>query len=82
MIITIPLGGIGKRFKDYGFDLPKALIKIYNKPLIFYLIDNLGLSKIDFIYISYNKEYTNYDFENILIKQYPVLNLNFFNIIN
>ena len=31
MIVVIPLGGIGKRFSDVGYDLPKPLIKVQGK---------------------------------------------------
>jgi GTP:adenosylcobinamide-phosphate guanylyltransferase len=37
MIIIIPIGGIGQRFKDNGYKKPKALINIYGKPIISYL---------------------------------------------
>lgn len=33
MIIIIPLGGIGQRFKDNGYDKPKALINLHGNPL-------------------------------------------------
>ena len=63
MIILIPLGGNGKRFKNKGYLLPKALIKINGKEIIFHLIDNLKINKnISFIYIPYNIEYTKYYF--------------------
>ena len=31
MIIIIPIGGIGQRFKDNGYKKPKALINIYGR---------------------------------------------------
>ena len=72
MIILIPLGGTGKRFKKEGYILPKALIKVNGKEIIFHLIDNLKISnKISYIYIPYNIEYENYDFENLLKNRYP-----------
>jgi HAD superfamily hydrolase (TIGR01509 family) len=72
MIILIPIGGIGNRFKKEGFQTPKALIEVEGKPIIFHLIDNLKINnKISFIYIPYNKEYVSYDFENIIKNKYP-----------
>lgn len=72
MIILIPLGGTGERFKINGYDKPKSLIKVNNKQIIFHLIDNLNISKdVDFVYIPYNKEYVNYDFEKIISNRYP-----------
>lgn len=77
MIILIPIGGIGKRFKDKGFDKPKSLINVCNKPILYYLLDNLNLENIDFVYIPYNKEYLNYDFENKLKNHYPEIKFKF-----
>lgn len=72
MIILIPLGGIGERFKKDNYKEPKALIKINNKPIIFYLIDTINTSEEDIIYIPYNyKEYNEYNFEELIMKEYP-----------
>ena len=78
MIIIIPIGGIGKRFKDNGYKNPKALINIYGKPIISYLLDNLNVDNIDYIFIPYNKEYKMYRFEDLLIKTYPHISFKFF----
>ena len=78
MIIIIPIGGIGQRFKDNGYNKPKALINLYGKPIISYLLDNLNTNNIDYIFIPYNKEYDKYGFEDFLIKQYPNITFKFF----
>lgn len=79
MIIIIPIGGIGTRFKNNGYKNPKALINIFGKSIISYLLDNLVLTnEIDFIYIPYNKEYLHYNFESTLKKKYPDINLKFY----
>jgi len=77
MIIIIPIGGIGQRFKENGYKKPKALINIYGKPVISYLLDNLNTDNIDYILVPYNKEYNNYRFEDLLIKNYPKINFKF-----
>ena len=71
MFIIIPLGGIGNRFKNNEYNEPKALIKIFGRPMIFYLIDCLNIENINFIYIPYNLEYQKYRFEDLLRKEYP-----------
>ena len=77
MIIIIPIGGIGKRFKDNGYKNPKALINLYGKPIISYLLDNLNTNNIEYIFIPYNKEYKHYRFEDMLIKLYPNISFKF-----
>ena len=46
MNIIIPLGGIGKRFKDNNYKLPKPLINVMGKPILYWLLDNLNISKL------------------------------------
>jgi capsule biosynthesis phosphatase len=78
MIIFIPIGGIGQRFKENGYKNPKALINIFGKPIISYLLDNLNTDNIDYIFIPYNKEYKQYRFEDFLIKNYPNIHFKFY----
>lgn len=66
MNIIIPLGGKGERFKKEGYIKPKPLIKVLDKEIIFYVLDNLNLESNDIIFIIYNKELEQYDFENII----------------
>ena len=56
MIIIIPLGGIGQRFKEVGYDLPKPLIKAQGKEIIFWLLESLKIKNFNKIkiYIVYN----------------------------
>lgn len=77
MIIIIPIGGIGKRFKEQGYKKPKALIHIYGKPIISYLLDNLNTKDVDYVFIPYNKEYNNYRFEDFLTTTYPNIKFKF-----
>lgn len=67
MNIIIPLGGIGKRFIDYGFEEPKPLIKALGKEIIFKVIESLKLKKNDKIYIIYNEILDQYNFQNYFI---------------
>ena len=73
MIVIIPLGGTGERFKKNKYTEPKALIKVLGKPIIFFLLENLNLELVEYVYIPYNKEYYNYRFEDLLIKNFPLI---------
>lgn len=64
IIILFPLNGIGYRFKINGYNEPKALILVENKPIIYWLLDNINYyNNIDYVYIIYN-------FENNIIDKY------------
>jgi capsule biosynthesis phosphatase len=82
MIIIIPLGGIGDRFRKNGYKKPKALISVAGKPILYYLLDNLNLDGVDFISIPYNKEYYEFNFEQQLTKDFPHIKFNFYKLAN
>jgi len=77
MILIIPIGGLGERFKKRKYDKPKALINVLGKPMIFYLLDNLELGKFNIIMIIYHYEYKNYGFEDLIKKNYNSINFEF-----
>ena len=69
--VIIPLGGLGKRFSEFGYKLPKPLVKLFFKPIIFWLLDNLKVNNNDNIYIICNKMLKNYRFDSEIKKKYP-----------
>lgn len=71
MYLLIPLGGLGIRFKNIGYNRPKPLVKVFGKEIIFWLLDNLNLNLIKEIIIPYNKELKKYNFEDLISKKYP-----------
>lgn len=75
MNIIIPLGGKGERFVKDGFSTPKPLIKIFDKRMIEYVIDNINLSNNDKIFIIYNYILDDYDFVKIISEKYPYIKL-------
>lgn len=77
MIVLIPLGGIGERFKKNNYTLPKSLINVFGKPIIFYLLDALNLHNVDLVCIPYNSEYSKFDFENKIQIRYPKIKFKF-----
>lgn len=70
MNIIIPLGGKGERFLKEGFLNPKPLIRVFNKEIIFYVLDNLNIRKEDCIFIIYKSELDTYNFSNIIKEKY------------
>jgi len=74
MNIIIPLGGVGQRFQDEGYILPKPLINVLGKHLIFYVLDSIKLEKDDAIFIIYNIDLDKWDFKDIISNKYPFVN--------
>ena len=75
MNIIIPLGGKGERFSKNGYETPKPLIKIYEKSMIEYVLDNLNINNNDKIFIIYNKYLETYNFSKYINSKYPFINL-------
>lgn len=70
MNIIIPIGGIGKRFSDEGYQLPKPLIKSLGEPIIVKCINSLKIDTDDVIYIPYRVELDRYNFRDIITKNF------------
>lgn len=77
-IIIIPLGGLGNRFKNSKYNLPKPLINVLGNPIIYWLLENLDLNDIEYVFIPYNIELRNYRFEEQLIKDFPLIKFKFY----
>ena len=77
MIIIIPIGGFGRRFKEAGYSRPKALINVFGRSIIWHLISNLNIKETHTLVIPYNKEYKKYNFEELLRKNFPKINFIF-----
>ena len=75
MNIIIPIGGIGERFKKQGYTSQKPLIKIFEKFMIEYVLDNINININDKIFIIYRAELNNYNFVNIINNKYKNINL-------
>jgi HAD superfamily hydrolase (TIGR01509 family) len=71
MNIIIPLGGKGERFFKEGYSVPKPLIQIYDKEMVFCLLDHLNISSDDKIFIIYKQDLDTFGFSNIIKEQYP-----------
>lgn len=75
--LIIPLGGLGSRFKNAGYNFPKPLICVMGTPIIYWLLENLNLTDIKYVYIPYNKELKKYRFEERLKKDFDKINFKF-----
>lgn len=74
----IPMNGLGNRFRDEGYHLPKPLINILGKPMLFWLLDNLQLDAIDEVIVPYTTILDSYSFQQQLRDRYPNVKFRFF----
>lgn len=77
MIVIIPINGLGTRFSAENYTLPKPLINVLGKRMIFWVIDSLKLSFSDTLVIPYSDQLDYFNFRDIVQDQYPNLNINF-----
>lgn len=56
MHYLIPMAGLGKRFSDNGYDLPKPLIDVCGKPMVQRVIENLYTPGATFTFILNKKQ--------------------------
>lgn len=77
MNIIIPIGGIGQRFKDEDYLMPKPLINVLGKSMIYRVIDNLNINNNDTIYIVYNNHLKEFNFEDLISFYFPNKDIKF-----
>lgn len=82
MNVIIPIGGIGKRFLEDGYFLPKPLIKSLGKSIIFWNIESLKLKEEDVVYIVYREELKIFNFEEIIKNRFRKIKFKFITIKN
>lgn len=63
--VVIPMAGLGSRFENAGYSLPKPLININQKPMIQVAVENLGIDA-NFIYIIQKKHRENCELDKLL----------------
>ncbi len=75
MNIVIPLGGVGQRFGDKGYLMPKPLIKVEGKEIIRWLIDSIKFRKNDIVIIIYHPVLTDFKFKEFINSYYSNIKL-------
>lgn len=77
MNVIIPIGGVGQRFKDEGYLMPKPLINVLGKSMIYRVIDTLDIDSEDTIYIVYHNHLKEFNFEDLIKFYFPKKNIQF-----
>lgn len=77
MNIIIPIGGAGERFKQENFNLPKPLISVLGRPMIYRLLKSLDVKQEDHVRIIYNNTLKRYNFEDLIRFWFPHISISF-----
>ncbi|GAA6033718.1 hypothetical protein JCM8097_004396 [Rhodosporidiobolus ruineniae] len=74
--VCIPIGGTGQRFLKEGYRMPKPLINIAGRAMLFWLLDRLELRASDTVFVAIS-DVVNQEFhiDMLLRKEYPQLNV-------
>lgn len=76
MKIIIPMAGLGSRFAEQGYNVPKPFIKIYGEPMIKKVVDSINLPQHEYIFIARAEHIEKYDFNSIFkdinFQLYPI----------
>ncbi len=63
--IVIPMAGLGSRFANVGYKLPKPLIDVNGKPMIQVVVENMNINA-HYVFIAMKKHVEEYDVENTI----------------
>jgi NDP-sugar pyrophosphorylase family protein len=63
--VVIPMAGLGSRFAESGYTLPKPLIKIFGKPMIQLVVESLKLDA-NYIFIVQKEHRVKYHLDDVL----------------
>ena len=72
------MNGLGNRFRDDDYHMPKPLIMVLGKPMIFWLLDNLNLDLVDQVIVPYTTLLDNFNFQQQLRDKYKNIRFRFF----
>lgn len=64
--VLVPMAGLGSRFAEKGYALPKPLIKIFGKPMIQLVVESLNLDNANYIFIVQKEHRVKYHLDDVL----------------
>lgn len=65
------MAGLGSRFAEKGYSLPKPLIKIFGKPMIQHVVESLGIPDANYIFIVQKEHSVQYHLLDVLDEIVP-----------
>ena len=79
--VVIPMAGLGSRFSNAGYEIPKPFIDVAGKPMIERVLDNLTAPEVKFTLLARDEHISDYSHHVTSIKQkynaefFPISNL-------
>lgn len=67
--IIIPMAGLGSRFANAGYKIPKPLINVFGSTMLESVIDNINHKDVKFIFVLNKQEAYLPQIENIILKK-------------
>lgn len=71
--VLLPMGGLGQRFRDEGYNIPKPLLKIDNRHMFEYILDSIQNHDINFdlVAVIRAEHELEYNFKQVILQKYP-----------
>jgi capsule biosynthesis phosphatase len=69
--LIIPINGFGNKFDNEHYVMPKPLINVLGKPMLFWLLDNINVEHVSKILLPYDSVLDNFNFKYRLCDRYP-----------
>tara|TARA_Y100000766_G_C18876237_1_gene590936 strand:- start:538 stop:1251 length:714 start_codon:yes stop_codon:yes gene_type:complete len=67
MIVVIPMAGRGSRYSNFGYSTPKPLIKINEKPMLYYAFNSVRKIKYDkVVFIALKEHHEEYNLDKLI----------------
>lgn len=71
--LVMPMGGGGTRFGNYGFDMPKPLIDLQNKPFFYWAVRSIEkyISVEDIIFVVLKAHVERFHIDHVILDYFP-----------
>lgn len=71
LTLIIPMHGLGSKFSAEHYIMPKPLINVLGKPMLFWLLDNLNMENVSTVLLPYDDVLDNFNLRYRLLSRYP-----------
>lgn len=71
--LIMPMGGKGSRFEKSGYNMPKPLIPLFDKPFFYWAVESINkyVELEDIIFVVLQEHIDNFEIDKEILKYYP-----------